>query len=122
LFLSIELFDGAYGSVSDVVASVPLSSSSADCWKITSTVKWQTGGSSTDSITSDPVFIEGQHGSELEMKYLPGSTVLLNSKGKRIMSLANGVAGGGVSLPYIVPPAGLSETGVEFIHFELIIS
>ena len=122
LALSIELFDGAYGSVSDVVASVPLPSGSADCWKITATVKWQNDESSLNSLTSDPVFIEGPRSSKLHLEYLSGSTVLYDSKGKEITPLSNGVSNSGVFLPYIVAPAGPSGNGIQFINFNLKVS
>jgi hypothetical protein len=116
LQFSLELMDPMYGSVEDASILVAIPTDSNTCWKVTSTATWS-GVDLYRPSTGGPVFVALARHATAHLRYVSGSTELLNYKGKLIAKLGDGIATQGIYIPYEIPPAEPTGVGVRFVNF-----
>jgi len=116
LQFSLELFDADYNPVEDVSILVAIPTDSNTCWKVTSAATWPGDGPYGGS-TGGPVFVTLARGATARLRYVSGSTELLNYKGRLVAKLGDGIATHGVYIPYEIPPAEPTGVGVCFVNF-----
>jgi hypothetical protein len=99
--LSINLHDGEFSSVSDVVVAVSVRDEQPRCARLMA-VAFSTSAP-RDRAELGPLTLQSTADSPPRLKYLPRSTYLLRS-GQVFAHLSDGVMGAGVGIPYQIPP------------------
>jgi hypothetical protein len=108
--LSAELNDTAYGDVNGVHLKAIMNPYGANCWRLwVRTSSAQPGG----NVKLGPALVVWKARRATQLTYVPGSTVLLNAKGRVLAHLQDGITGTGTALPYAVGPSTM------FVNFEL---
>jgi hypothetical protein len=115
--LSAELFNGDYSSAQEVVIWAKVPERRPDCWRIIA----GTRGAKSDSLEDasfGPVLVYAPASAGAQVfEYVAASTRLLEEHedhARELAQLPDGVLGGGVAIPYAVPPAALD---VYFVNW-----
>ena len=112
LTLSVFLYDpGPYGVESPLV-TVPLPTRPTDCWYLT--VRTFSESASPSSTTATLV-INVADGRRSRLSYVPGSTVLYNTLGRKT-PLPDGITEGGV---YVAQGLGRGDKNALFVNFKV---
>jgi hypothetical protein len=112
LELSLRLFDGEYSAVQNVFVAARVTSFGPGCWRVVGNSRSTTNPGGT--ATLGPLLVLTPPGQALKLSYVTGSAVLLDEHDKHLATLPDGIMGGGVAVPYEIPPANLDIYYVNF--------